>query len=711
METSRHAVRRSTISSNKLSEITGDLPCYGAEELADFQDSVPMPSRLQGLSRGDRESTEEIQAVNDEQQARATQAADAPTGLRRQRVAEPTQPIPPIAMTRMKPGELPLRIQNDGSGKTPELRHEGLRDIDRQPWSARTSATAGDVLAARYVVIDKLDHCGMGLVYKALDRHREKAGSPVPWVALKFAQPAAGNAAGMSTYLRQEFLKLSQLNHPNIVSVFDLACDGGLDFIVMEWLEGETLATLLSQITSKRIALDKAKDIVRSVARGLARAHDLGIVHGDVKPSNIFLADNRTVKVLDFGSSGKTVSPDSGDEIERNWATRAYASCEVLEGQPAQPRDDVFALGVTAYYLLSGERPFGDVDALTAREHGLSPGPLPSDSHDSWPAVARALNFDAIDRSGNAKIFLQEFDELAIEPAAQPAPAKSPAVAYGALAATLLASLVWVSVQSVGGLPPDVQTALVNGNNALADGRLLEPEKESAFAYYSTVLAAAPDNANALQGLNRIAEEYLTRARVATGSNDVNAALANLEIAKRVSPEHFGIAVIEDLIGRQGKDFLVGARQAAETDMDRAEQLLAQAESLLPADDPELARVRAGLSQQKIANEVDMLLQGVDDRILAERLTVPEGDSAVDLLRKARRLAPTDREVSLAADRIMTALLFQSMFATSNGDLDDAERYILAAKAMGVKHLALARAEYELAKAHRRALSSPGISN
>lgn len=701
MDTSRHATGRS-ISSNELSETTDDLPCYGMEELNDFQISVPMPSRSRGGPEGgasrDLESTEEILAAKRERQFHET---DRLGTSRRKCVAAQTLPI---SVARLPAATLPRQEQNGGH----ERATEQWRDGDK-PKSVRTSITAGDVIADRYVVTEVVDHVGMGRVYKALDRNREKAGSPTPWVALKFARPTANSSTNGSTetsiYLRQEFLKLSQLNHPNIVSVFDFACDNGRDFIVMEWLSGETLASLLARMHSKRIALHKAADIVRRVARGLAHAHDLGIVHGDVKPSNIFLTDNRAVKVLDFGSSGKTTSDDEGDS-EQNWATRAYASCEVLQGQPPQPHDDVFALGVTAYCLLSGERPFGNLDAVAARDQRVSPAPLPPDAHDSWTAVEHALKFDAIDRPGNAKVFLREFDDLTLEPAAPSASPPAPTVAYGALAAALLAALVWWMAESIGGLPPEVQTAIAKGDAALSQGRLFEPGQDSAFRYYSTVLEAAPENPQALEGLDRIAVQYLTRAREALRSNDLDAALADLAIAKKVRPGHFGIGAIEDLVERRGRDFLMAAQQAAEIDMDRAERLLSRAESLLAVDDPALLRVRAGLSQQKLETRLESLLQRVDDRILAERLMVPQGDSALDLLQRAQKLAPKNRKVSLAADRVVTALLFQAMFAISNGDLAQAESFINAAKSMGIEHLALARAEYELAKARRDALSA-----
>lgn len=699
MEPSRQALRRNPSDAQQLSN-TADLPCYDGEELTDFQVSVPMPARSQFRVAGDRETTEELNASTAVPPAEVT----GPLRDARRKRLERTQPI---ALTCLTPTAQPQEEARRKPSPEPGRTADGMDEEKEPSASVRKEPAPGDVLAGRYVVAEQVDHYGMGLVYRALDRHRERAGSPMPWVALKFARPSLDAAPETSAFLRQEFLKLSLLNHPNIVTVFDITCDDGLDFIVMEWLSGETLSSLLARITAKRIALEKAADIVRCTARALAHAHELGIVHGDVKPSNIFLTNNRTVKVLDFGSSGTTTSDRAPDgEFERNWATRAYASREVLRGQVPQPHDDVFALGVTAYCLLSGERPFGELDALAAGDQDIVPRPLPPDALERWPAVRHALQFDGIERPRSAKLFLQEFDEAVSEATVERTSSHSPTVAYGALVATLLASVVWWSVQSVGDLPPDAQSALAKGNEALAEGRLVEPEGASAWSFYSAVLDAEPGNRYALDGLEEIAERYLSRARQALSENDAAGALASMEVASQVSPDHFGIAVLEDLIARQGGDFLVRARHVAETDMGRAEALLIEAESLLPADDPRLAQVREQLSRQRVINRVDALLEEIDDRILSERLTVPSGDSAVDLHNQAKALAPDDRKVTLAADRIMTALLFQAMFAISNGDLDAAENFLATARTMGVRHLALARAEYELAKARREALSA-----
>jgi hypothetical protein len=123
-----------------------------------------------------------------------------------------------------------------------------------------------------------------------------------------------------------------------------------------------------------------------------------------------------------------------------------------------------------------------------------------------------------------------------------------------------------------------------------------------------------------------------------------------------------------------------------------------------------LVSVKAELAQHRLDARLESLLRSIDQRILGERLLLPRGNSAMDLLREARELAPGDRQVSLAADRIATALLFQAMFAISGGKLNDAERFIDAAKGLDVKHLALARAEYELAKARHEAVRSRGAA-
>jgi len=687
--------------------------------LRSYNEQTESREELAVKRRPDPESTEEILAANNGDTARrdggeVESSPDRPvdepnpgsavSGSNRHIVSsEITDPIMITGPRRNSCHDAAVSIRlADNDENSAEL-----VELVVEPELLRTSVRPGEILAGRYRIIEKVSDCGMGLVYKALDKRREKAGMPVPWVALKFARPATGDKPGTSSYLRQEFLKLSRLNHQNIVSVFDFDSDG-FDFIVMEWLEGETLANLLTHITSRRVALDKAQEIVRSVASALAHAHSLGVVHGDVKPSNIFITDDRVVKLLDFGSSGESTV---GGVAEPHWATRAYASCDVLLGRMPQPQDDVFALGVSAYCLLSGERPFGELDAVEAEEREVVPEPLPPDAQEHWLAVDRALRFNAATRPANAGEFLMEFDDAMVKTRLQQAErAHLEYIAYGAIAVALMIALVAWTVGSLGGPAPGEQVALEKAELAAAAGRLVEPGDESAVAYYSSVLATSPDHGEARDGLERIAEHYLSAARESLAADDPATAADNLAIARDVLPEHYGIDITEDLIARYGKDLLVAARERAARDLEQAELLLARAESFLPAEDSALVSVKAVLAQHRLDARLESLLRSIDQRILGERLLLPRGNSAMDLLREARELAPGDRQVSLAADRIATALLFQAMFAISGGKLNDAERFIDAAKGLDVKHLALARAEYELAKARHEAVRSRGAA-
>lgn len=664
-------------------------------------------SRRQHGNGADPEPTEEIVAEQGRHvaPARAPAAASVPKFRLPRRVLEPTHPV---AAGRGRDGSSPDLPDLSGMvGREAAAASEFTGPI---PAVSPGLPAKGVVLAGRYVVLDDVEDSGMGFVYKALDRHRERAGAPEPWVALKFARPAPDGRTDTAGNLRREFLKLSELRHPNIVAVYDFGSEDGIDFMVLEWLQGETLASLLERLSSKRMALRTAEEIVSSIAAALAHAHAAGIVHGDVKPSNIFITREHTVKLLDFGVSIRSTSDAEGSEAH-GWATRAYASCDILQGKPPRPADDVFALGVTAYRLFGGLRPFGELDALAARKQGLAPPDLPADAFASWPAVRRALEFDAMDRPMDAMEFLRQLENEAegagdesVFP--RPVPAHLTAIAWGALAALVLGLSTWWSLSSDSSTPPRIERLLDDAAAAVTAGRLVEPPGSSAVAHYSAVLEFDPVNRQAEEGLDRIAEQYLTQARSSLTAENFEEARSSLERARAVRPGHFGIAAMEDLIDRYRRDLLVSARQSTETDPDVAESYLARAAALSAEGDPQIVEVREELRRERTAGEIESLIGAIDERILSERLLVPAGDSAVDVLRRAARLAPDDRQVQLARDRIVSALLFQAMFSISNGNLDDAASFVEAAKSLRVRHLALARAEYELAKARSIAVEA-----
>jgi hypothetical protein len=336
---------------------------------------------------------------------------------------------------------------------------------------------------------------------------------------------------------------------------------------------------------------------------------------------------------------------------------------------------------------------------------------LPDYASGYWPAIERALRFSAVERFNNAQEFRDQFAEKAdepvyegIQPLIRP---QARSLAYGALALLVLAALIFWSILRSGDTRREFQPLLDSATSALAAGRLVGPGEDTALYYYAAILADAPQNAEALKGVDNIAEQYLLRSRAALASLNFENAVVDLNIAREVQPKHFGIPLTAELIGRYREDLLVNAQLASKVNLEQAEDFLSQAALLSDENDVAVTRIRDALVQEKSAADVVSLLRGIDQRILSERLIVPRGDSAIDLLHQASRLAPGDRQVLVAAEQIVTALLFQAMFAISNGELDAAQSFIDSAKALKVKHLALARAEYELARAHSRKLSAP----
>src|SRR5512139_3453214 len=209
-----------------------------------------------------------------------------------------------------------------------------------------------------YVVVAPLGSGGMGEVYRARD---ERLGRDVAVKVL----PAA--LAGDPERLRRfanEARAAAAISHPNVLAVYDVET-AGTPYVVFELLEGETLREHLS---GGAVAPARAAEIAAQVARGLAAAHDKGIVHRDLKPDNVFLTRDGQVKILDFGLARVLEAPSGADltaapTLERTAAgtilgTSGYMSPEQVRGLPAEPRSDVFALGILLYEMLTGQRAF-----------------------------------------------------------------------------------------------------------------------------------------------------------------------------------------------------------------------------------------------------------------------------------------------------------------------------------------------------------------
>ena len=167
--------------------------------------------------------------------------------------------------------------------------------------SADSRVQVGSVLRDRFMLQQKISGGSMGVVYKALDRRLAEAGSNEHWVAIKVLSPQLAKSGEALRALQQEAAKGRCLVHPNIVRFIDIDRDDDLYFLVMEWLDGRTLADILDSPDARIIDLEAAFRIVRQIADALDYAHRCGIVHADVKPGNIMIMPNGDAKLFDFG--------------------------------------------------------------------------------------------------------------------------------------------------------------------------------------------------------------------------------------------------------------------------------------------------------------------------------------------------------------------------------------------------------------------------
>jgi serine/threonine protein kinase len=280
----------------------------------------------------------------------------------------------------------------------------------------------GSVIKDRFVIESVIGRGGMGVVYRARDLRKEETHDRDPYVALKVLGDQFRREQRMVIALQREARKAQTLAHPNITTVYDFDRDDAIVFITMEVLDGNPLDKV---IAAHPHGLDKARamTIIRGLCLGLAYAHNKNIVHSDFKPGNVFLTDDNRAKILDFGiaravpvgafgadRTGKASAETQFDAGELGALTPSYASCEMFEGQEPHPADDVFALAIVAYQLLSGKHPFDFVPAPQAQERGLHPAPIKGLKRREWRALQRGLAFKRSERSAHAAEFLKDLE-------------------------------------------------------------------------------------------------------------------------------------------------------------------------------------------------------------------------------------------------------------------------------------------------------------
>ncbi len=275
---------------------------------------------------------------------------------------------------------------------------------------------------SHYEILARLGKGGMGEVYLAEDSTLDRK------VALKVLPPELATNPDRRRRFEREAKAIAALNHANIVTIFSVEQAEGLHFLTLEWVDGETLAEIL---TAGPLEMERLLEIATPLADALRAAHQRGITHRDLKPSNIMLGADGTLKVLDFGLATQEEPAAGSDEnvarhsrsktlteIAEVAGTIPYMSPEQLLGKPADPRTDLYSLGVILYEMTAGRRPFAaanpvELAASILRDPppalaALRPG-LPRALED---LVSRCLEKEPDHRYPTARVLLEELEAL-----------------------------------------------------------------------------------------------------------------------------------------------------------------------------------------------------------------------------------------------------------------------------------------------------------
>ena len=260
----------------------------------------------------------------------------------------------------------------------------------------------------RYEVEGRIGTGGMAEVWRGHDRVLNRT------VAIKTLLPQFASDASFVDRFRREAQAAARLNHAGIVSVYDSGTDGNTPYIVMEFIEGRTLADYLG--SGKTIPPMEAAKIAQDIAESLAVAHAQGVIHRDIKPANVMVTRDGKVLVMDFGIARLISGPETAPQTSAVLGTASYLSPEQAQGQPVDARTDIYALGVVMYEMLTGRPPFtGDSPMAIAYKQVNATPPAPSSANPDVPPeldaiVMRALSKNPANRYQTGKEFADDLE-------------------------------------------------------------------------------------------------------------------------------------------------------------------------------------------------------------------------------------------------------------------------------------------------------------
>ncbi|GAA4472028.1 hypothetical protein GCM10023190_01870 [Enteractinococcus fodinae] len=236
----------------------------------------------------------------------------------------------------------------------------------------------------RYHITQRIAHGGMATVYRAVDTRLDRE------VALKILRPNMAEDPSVREKFEAEAKNTAKINHPHVINVYDQglgdAGNGKVAFLAMEFIEGHTLREVMR--AAGRMSVEDTWNIALPIIRGVAAAHRVGLIHRDIKPENVLVSHEGDIKVADFGLA-RAASNHTGTGMAL-MGTVSYMSPELVTGEQADERSDVYALGIVIFEMLTGERPFSGESAVSiAVQHTNSRVPAPSSL---VPAISAAVD-------------------------------------------------------------------------------------------------------------------------------------------------------------------------------------------------------------------------------------------------------------------------------------------------------------------------------
>jgi len=264
------------------------------------------------------------------------------------------------------------------------------------------------IFGDRYEVQGRIGVGGMAEVWRGHDRTLNRT------VAIKTLLPQFARDASFVDRFRREAQAAARLNHHGIVSVYDSGTDGETPYIVMQFIEGRTLADYLA--SGKTIPPMKAAQVAKEIAEALAAAHAEGVIHRDIKPANVMVTRDGKVLVMDFGIARLISGPETAPQTSAVLGTASYLSPEQAQGQSVDARTDIYALGVVLYEMLTGRPPFtGDSPMAIAYKQVNATPEAPSSVNPDVPpeldaVVMRALSKNPANRYQTGQEFADDLE-------------------------------------------------------------------------------------------------------------------------------------------------------------------------------------------------------------------------------------------------------------------------------------------------------------